>query len=90
MTTWLVLIVAGGALAFVWYWSGRYGGRGVKGTSLRRTPRSHVGANGRAKVSYATREEAQAHARRLRRRDGAPMSVYQCDTCARWHVGHAK
>ena len=89
MTTLAVLVVAVGAVAFVFYWSGRYGGRHRGGTSLRRGPRSHTGARGRPKVGYATRDEALAHARRLSR-DGSPMSVYQCDTCARWHVGHAK
>ena len=89
MTTLAVLVVAVGAIALVFYWSGRYGGRHRGGTSLRRTPRSHTGARGRPKVGYATRDEALTAARRLSR-DGSTMSVYQCDTCARWHVGHAK
>ena len=90
MTTWGFLLVAVAAIVLVFYWSGRYGGRARPGTSLRRGPRSHIGANGRAKVAYATREDALAQARRMHRRDGAPMNVYQCDTCRRWHVGHAK
>ena len=89
MTTLAVLVVAVGAVALVFYWSGRYGGRHRGGTSLRRGPHSHTGARGRPKVAYATRDEALAAARRLSR-DGSTMSVYQCDTCARWHVGHAK
>ena len=89
MTTLVVLIIAVGAVAAVLNWSGRYGGRHRGGTSLRRGPRSHTGARGRAKVGYPTREAALAQARRLSR-DGSSMGVYQCDTCARWHVGHAK
>ena len=89
MTTWAVLVAAVAALAVVLYWSGRYGGRHRGGTSLRRGPRTHTAANGRAKVGYATRDEALAQAHRLGR-DGASMGVYQCDTCARWHVGHAR
>ena len=89
MTTLAVLIVAVAAVALVFYWSGRYGGRHRGGTSLKRGPRTHIGANGRAKVGYPTREAALAQAHRLSR-DGSAMSVYQCDTCARWHVGHAK
>ncbi len=90
MTTWAVLGVAVAAVGLVWYWSGRYGGRARRGTSLVRGPHTHVNAKGRAKVGYATREDALAGARRASARDGAPMSVYRCDTCARWHVGHMK
>lgn len=91
MNTVAVLIAALALLGLVFYWSGRYGGRGRRGgTSLRRGPRSHTALNGRAKIPYAKREDAEARARLLSKRDGASMSVYRCDTCAKWHVGHEK
>lgn len=91
VTTVGVLIIAVAMVALVLYWSGRYGGRGrTGGTSLRRSPRAHVTSEGRAKMAYAKREEAEARARLLAKRDGVPMNVYRCDTCAKWHVGHAK
>ena len=89
MVTVIVLVVAIAIVAFVFYWSGRYGGRGKPGTSLRRGPRSHTTARGRPKVGYDRREDAEARARVLSKRDGAPMSVYQCADCAKWHVGHS-
>ena len=86
-----VLLVALSTVALVFYWSGRYGGRGrTGGTSLRRGPRSHVTSRGRPKVAYAKREEAEARARQLTRHGGSSMNVYQCETCAKWHVGHKK
>jgi hypothetical protein len=86
----VVLAVAVALLLFVFYWSGRYGNRRRgEGTSLRRGPRSHTTSNGRPKKSYATRDAAAARAQALTKRDGVPMSVYQCDTCSKWHVGHA-
>ncbi len=90
MVTLIVLIVAVAIVAFVFYWSGRYGGRAKPGTSLRRGPRSHTTARGRPKVGYDRREDAEARARLLSKRDGAPMNVYQCAVCAKWHVGHSK
>jgi len=89
VVTFIVLIVAVAIVAFVFYWSGRYGGRAKPGTSLRRGPRSHTTARGRPKVGYDRREDAEARARVLSKRDGAPMSVYQCADCAKWHVGHS-
>lgn len=89
MSTFGVLIIALALMGFVLYWSGRHGDRGRSlGTSLRRGPRAHTTSKGRAKVAYATREEAAARARSMRKRDGASMSVYQCGKCAKWHVGH--
>ena len=90
MVTVIVLIVAIAIVGFVFYWSGRYGGRAKPGTSLRRGPRSHTTARGRPKVGYDRREDAEARARLLSKRDGAPMNVYQCAVCAKWHVGHSK
>lgn len=87
----VVLFVAVGLLVLVLYWSGRYGDRGRgAGTSLRRGPRAHTTLRGRPKMGYATRDEAEARARLLTRRDGAPMSVYRCGTCTKWHVGHER
>ena len=75
-------------VAFVLYWSSRYGGRGRGGTSLQRGPRAHVTSRGQPKKGYAKREDAETRARMLAERDGSAMNVYQCNTCAKWHVGH--
>jgi hypothetical protein len=86
-----VLIAAVGLIALVLYWSSRYGVRGRStGTSLRRGPGAHTTLTGRPKVAYATRDEAAASAQLLASRDGVPMSVYRCGTCAKWHVGHER
>jgi hypothetical protein len=91
ITTSVVLLLAVAVLVLVFYWSGRYGGRGrERGTSLRRGPGAHTTSTGRPKMSYAKREEAEARARLLSTRDGTPMNVYRCGTCAKWHVGHVK
>ncbi len=91
MVSAIALLGAIAVLIFVFYWSGRYGGRGtVTGTSLRRGPRAHTTSRGRPKVGYDKREEAEARARHLSTRDGAPMNVYQCGECAKWHVGHGR
>lgn len=90
MTTWGPLLAALALIIFVLGWSKRFGGRGrERTTSLRRGPRSHTTAVGRAKVGYATQSDAFAHAQKLTRRDGASMGVYQCPTCRQWHVGHS-
>jgi hypothetical protein len=84
-----VLLAGVALLIFVFYWSGRYGDRARgSGTSLRRGPGAHTTFTGRTKVAYETRDEAEARARSLMKRDGAPMSVYRCATCTKWHVGH--
>ena len=90
MSTGGVLVVALLVISFVIYWSGRYGGRARGGVSLRRGPRSHTTSKGQSKRGYATREEAETHARSLASRDGTPMSAYQCSACSKWHVGHVK
>lgn len=91
MSTVGVLIIALALIVFVFFWSSRHGDRNRRrGTSLRRGSNSHTTLRGGAKVGYAKREEAEAHAQSMTRRDGAPMSVYQCGTCAKWHVGHVK
>ncbi|NNN01488.1 MAG: hypothetical protein HKL86_06630 [Acidimicrobiaceae bacterium] len=84
-----ILLIAVGVIFAVFYFSGRYGGRKRIGTtSLRRRPHSHVTANGRAKIAYPSREDAQVQARKMEVRDGVQMGVYRCDTCAKWHIGH--
>jgi hypothetical protein len=91
VSTYGVLIAALALLALVLFWSSRYGGRGRgTGTSLRRGPSAHTTIRGQPKRGYAQRDEAEAHARMLMKRDGAPMNVYRCSTCAKWHVGHEK
>ena len=89
MITVVVLVVAVALLYLVIHWSGRYGDRTRgSGTSLRRGPGAHTTLIGRPKMAYGTRDEAEARARSLMKREGAPMSVYRCGTCAQWHVGH--
>lgn len=89
MTTIGVLAAAVTLLLLLFYWSGRYGDRNRSaGTSLRRGPRAHTTLTGRPKMAYASRDEAEAHARSLTRRDGVAMSVYKCGTCSKWHLGH--
>ncbi len=91
MATLGVLVIAVAVLFFVLFWSGRYGGKNRTGvTSLHRSPRAHVTSKGRAKKGYAKREDAEARAQYLTKRDGVPMNVYRCDTCQKWHVGHAR
>jgi hypothetical protein len=84
-----VLFVGVALLIIVFYWSSRYGDRTRgSGTSLRRGPGAHTTLIGRPKVAYETRDEAEARARSLMKHEGAPMSVYRCGVCAKWHVGH--
>ena len=91
MSTVIVLIVAVVLIGFILYWSSRHGvRRSSGGTSLRRGPNAHTTSTGRTKVSYATRDDALSHARQLTGRDGQRMNVYQCATCAKWHVGHGR
>jgi len=83
----LVLVLVALAIVFVvWMlWSDR-----PSGTTIQRGAASHVNADGSAKKGYASQAEAQAQAERLHEKDGATMSVYQCGSCPKWHVGHAK
>ena len=91
MLTLAVLLVAVATVALVISWSGRVGGRNrTGGTSLHRGNHSHVTSRGRPKVAYANREAAEVQARQLSMRHGSSMNVYQCESCAKWHVGHAK
>jgi hypothetical protein len=89
MVTVGVLVAVVAVLAFVFYWSGRYGDpKRSSGTSLHRGVSAHRTRNGRPKKSYASRDEAQAQARLMTKRDGATISAYKCGTCDKWHVGH--
>ncbi len=90
MSTVAILLAAVALLVLVIYWSGRYGGRARGGTSLRRRPHAHTNANGTPKTAFATRDDAEERARTIAKRVGAPMSAYQCETCAKWHVGHSR
>lgn len=85
----VVLVAAVALIVLVFHWSGKYGDRGRRGgVSLRRGANAHTTMKGQPKKGYVTRSEAAARAGVLARRDGAPMSVYRCATCAQWHVGH--
>jgi len=89
MVTVGVLVGVAAVLVFVFYWSGRYGDpKRSSGTSLQRGVSAHTTRNGRPKKSYASRDEAQAQARIMTKRDGAPLSAYKCGTCDKWHLGH--
>jgi hypothetical protein len=89
MVTAVVLVVVAAVLIFVFYWSGRHGDPNRSaGTSLHRGASAHTTRNGRAKKAYPDREAAEAQARSMTKRDGAPMSAYKCGTCDKWHVGH--
>ena len=91
VVTFGVLVGALVLVALVLFWSGRYGGRNrQRGTSLRRSPRAHTTRVGTPKVAFLTRGDAEASARKLSERDGVVMNVYQCATCAKWHIGHGK
>jgi hypothetical protein len=90
MAVLVVLVVLGVLVALVFYWSGRYGDENrSKGTSLKRGSRAHTTQRGQPKKGYASRSDAEVQAQKLAIRNGAPIGVYQCDTCAKWHVGHS-
>ncbi|MGD0853417.1 MAG: hypothetical protein ABSA07_08670 [Acidimicrobiales bacterium] len=87
MATLVVLVLVAAVLGSVFYWSGRYGDpKRNRGTSLRRAASAHTTRDGRPKKAYATREEAEAHARSTG--PAGAMSAYKCGTCDKWHVGH--
>jgi hypothetical protein len=89
MTTIAVLVIAVALVVLVLSWSSRHGDRRRgTGTSLRRGSSTHTTSRGQPKKAYATREAAAARAQTLAKRDGVTMGVYQCGTCAKWHIGH--
>jgi hypothetical protein len=89
MVTVGVLVAVVAVMGFVFYWSSRHGdpNRSV-GTSLHRGASAHTTRTGQPKKAYADRAAAEAQARSMTARDGAPMSAYKCGTCNKWHVGH--
>ena len=58
------------------------------GTSLRRTPASHINANGSPKRGYTTLDAAQVAANKQSAKTREPMSAYKCRSCKLYHVGH--
>lgn len=89
MTDVVVLAAVVAVVAFVFYWSGRYGDRNrSRGTSLRRGANAHTTARGHAKKAYPTRHDAEVGAQSTSARGGAGLSAYRCGTCGQWHVGH--
>jgi hypothetical protein len=88
MTEVVVLVAVVALLAFVFYWSGRYGDRNrSKGTSLRRGASAHTTATGQAKKAYGTRHDAEVAAQ-SQAKHGSTMSAYRCGSCGKWHLGH--
>ena len=86
-----VLLAAIAALVlWVWWFSGKYGGRHRGGRSIRRGANSHFTVDGHAKKGYASREGALAEVARIHHKDEADMGAYQCAQCKSWHVGHAR
>lgn len=55
-----------------------------------RTAGSHWTAAGEPKRSYRSRAEADEVSKRQSHQTGELMNPYQCTTCRRWHVGHAR
>lgn len=89
MVTIGVLVVVAAVLVFVFYWSGKHGDpKRNSGTSLRRGASAHTTRNGQPKKAFANRDDADAQARLLTKRDGSHVSAYKCGTCDKWHVGH--
>jgi hypothetical protein len=89
MGTVVILVAVAAVLFFVFFWSGRHGDpKRNSGTSLHRGASAHTTRNGRPKKAYANRDEAEAQARTMSKKDGGSMSAYKCGTCDKWHVGH--
>jgi hypothetical protein len=62
----------------------------LEGRSIYRGPRSHENVDGRAKVAYATLEDARRAALAQGARTGRPMTAYPCrdPRCGAFHIGH--
>lgn len=45
--------------------------------------------DGKPKCAFDSAEQAKSHMERMTKvtRSGAPLRVYPCPTCHRWHVG---
>jgi hypothetical protein len=86
----LLLAAIAVLVLWVWWFSGKYGGRHRGGRSIRRGANSHFTVDGHAKKGYSNREDALAEVARIHFKDGAAMGAYQCAQCKSWHVGHAR
>ena len=84
----IVMLVLLGIGAFVIKALLESSGQGSTGT-INRSANSHYTSDGAAKVSYHSKSDANAEARRLQAKDGARMNSYRCGECSGWHVGHA-
>jgi hypothetical protein len=60
----------------------RVGSRGALG--------AHWRADGAPKTSFRTQGEAMSVADERRQELGISLQVYQCDYCARWHMGRSE
>jgi hypothetical protein len=58
--------------------------------TVTRGANSHLRADGRPKVGYRSRAEAQAAASDYERNHREAMSAYRCADCPGWHIGHTK
>lgn len=71
----------------------RRGGRRVRTADrgsdelTRVSPGSHWRADGQPKSAYASQGEALSMADERRADSGVELNVYQCEICARWHLG---
>jgi len=52
------------------------------------TGREHWRADGQPKTRFATPDEANRSALRLRLEQGADLDPYRCGFCAGWHLGN--
>jgi hypothetical protein len=52
--------------------------------------RDHWRADGRPKVRFRTREEANRSSLRLRLEEGADLDPYLCPFCDGWHLGRSR
>ena len=39
------------------------------------------------KKAFATKKQAEARARRMRKKYTEPLAEYRCEHCRRWHIG---
>ena len=59
---------------------------GAPGRSLR----EHHGADGRPKVAFTTRADAERAAFDRRLHDGLDLDVYRCSLCSSWHLARSR
>ena len=58
------------------------GSGGASTRTIKRSANSHYTSDGNAKVSYRTKSDANAEARRPQAKDGARMNSYRCGECS--------